>query len=196
MTGSPTGRLDRPERRLVQDPAQILGALPPVPAGAALELACGTGFFTLPLAERLGGETLLIALDPEQEMLDALKEKLLAGRHPRVRPLRGGGERLPLKEGSLALVLAAHLMHHHGRHSALIAEALRALGPGGLLAVVDWEKEKSPEALQHGPDYERRVASARVAGLLRKAGFGSVSRLRPHPFIYLVSGVKHRESSL
>ncbi len=196
MTESPASRLDRPERHLIQDPAQILRDLPPMPGGLALELGCGTGFFTLPLAELLGGETLLIALDPQEEMLEALREKLLLNPRLRVAPLRAEGEHLPLSESSLALVLAAHLMHHHGSPPALITEALQALEPGGLLAIIDWERDKSPEALSHGPDHERRIASGAIAELLEEVGFTSVACLKPHPFIYLVSGAKPWERSL
>jgi ubiquinone/menaquinone biosynthesis C-methylase UbiE len=65
------GWLSTPFRRLVTNPRRILGDL--VSTGdTVVDLGCGPGFFTLPLAEMVGDEGSVIAVDLQQAMLDKL----------------------------------------------------------------------------------------------------------------------------
>jgi ubiquinone/menaquinone biosynthesis C-methylase UbiE len=65
------GWLSTPFRRLMAHPARILGDLVS-PGDTAADLGCGPGFFTLPLAEMVGDEGSVIAVDLQQAMLDKL----------------------------------------------------------------------------------------------------------------------------
>ena len=66
------GWLSTPLRRLGQDPRRILHGL--VTEGdTAVDLGCGPGFFTLPMASMVGHGGTVIAVDLQQEMLDRLR---------------------------------------------------------------------------------------------------------------------------
>ena len=71
---SHAGWLSTPLRRLVQNPERILRGL--VSEGdTVIDLGCGPGFFTLPLA-RMAGETgSVIAVDLQPEMLEQLRQR-------------------------------------------------------------------------------------------------------------------------
>jgi len=63
------GWLSTPLRRLITHPGRILGDLVG-PGDTAVDLGCGPGFFTLPLAEMVGDEGSVVAVDLQQAMLD------------------------------------------------------------------------------------------------------------------------------
>src|SRR6516165_6577412 len=66
--------LASPLRRLMYDPAQILG--PYVNAGmTVLEPGPGMGFFTLELAHRVGTSGRVVAVDVQPKMLDGLRRR-------------------------------------------------------------------------------------------------------------------------
>ena len=66
--------LDNWIRRLFQDPKKIVGEY--VKEGAtAIDIGCGPGMFTLAMAEKVGETGRVIAVDVQQEMLDAVRVK-------------------------------------------------------------------------------------------------------------------------
>ena len=68
------GWLSTPLRRLVTDPRRILRGLVR-PGDTVVDLGCGPGFFTLPLAEMVGETGRVIAVDLQSAMLDRLSKR-------------------------------------------------------------------------------------------------------------------------
>ena len=69
------GGLDSKIRRWVQGPQKILG--PYIQAGmTVLDLGCGPVFFSLALAQMVGGSGRVIASDLQEGMLDKIGDKI------------------------------------------------------------------------------------------------------------------------
>jgi ubiquinone/menaquinone biosynthesis C-methylase UbiE len=164
------GWLTTPVRRLVTNPQRILGAL--VASGdIAADLGCGPGFFTLPLAEMVGDDGRVIAVDLQQAMLDRLRDRAVrAGLLERIRLHRCAAESLGLAgdvadgdtaglAGHVDFALAFWMVHEVPDASRLLAEVREALRPGGRLLVVE------PKGHVGAADWERTLASAAVVGL-------------------------------
>jgi len=112
-------------------------------SGRVLELGCGTGRVSLPLA-RAG--TALVGIDRSQPMLDraALRARALARRHRDraqggVAFVRGDIRALPFQSGTFAMALAPYgvlqsLLSDRDLVAALDSVA-RVLRPGGILGV-------------------------------------------------------------
>ena len=102
------------------------------PAGATLDVGCGTGA----LAERLAGAGYEVTgIDPSQGMLDVLAE-----RAPAVRAVRGSGTELPFEDDAFDLVLTVAALHHIADPDAVrrtLAEMVRVARPGGRVLVWD-----------------------------------------------------------
>lgn len=99
------------------------------------DLGCGTGATTEALAPFVSR---VIAVDESPEMLQAAHARLegheAAGR---VELRRGSLEALPVADGELSAALLMLVLHHLADPAAVLAEAARALAPGGRLLLVD-----------------------------------------------------------
>jgi ubiquinone/menaquinone biosynthesis C-methylase UbiE len=106
-----------------------------LPAGAlAADVGAGSGFLTEAL---LAAGVRVVAVDRSSSMLAALRERL--GTPPGLETRRGDAEALPLEDASLDGVFANMYVHHVERPPDALAEMVRALRPGGRLAVTDLE---------------------------------------------------------
>ncbi|MCB9760684.1 MAG: metalloregulator ArsR/SmtB family transcription factor [Alphaproteobacteria bacterium] len=108
----------------------LLALLPP---GLTIaDLGCGTGEVLVALAPVAGR---VIGVDREARMLE-----VAAGRAQglcNVELREGGLEALPLDDGAVDLALCMLVLHHVEDPGAVLAEAARALAPGGRLVVLD-----------------------------------------------------------
>ncbi|MFB6303400.1 MAG: class I SAM-dependent methyltransferase [Haloferacaceae archaeon] len=112
------GRLiDRRERRAVLD------GIAPVDEREILEIACGTGRFTVMLAER-GAD--VVGLDISAAMLGQGREKAQrAGVDDRIEFLRGDAARLPFPNDSFDVVFAMRFFHLADTPAKFLAEMAR-----------------------------------------------------------------------
>jgi ubiquinone/menaquinone biosynthesis C-methylase UbiE len=95
-----------------------------------VEVGCGTGRLTLPLAAVTPAK--VVGIDSEPKMLDVARAKDTADR---VEWLRGSAYRLPLGDGAAALVMMVMVVHLLRQRVRAFSEARRVLRPGGQLRV-------------------------------------------------------------
>ncbi|MGD2178093.1 MAG: class I SAM-dependent methyltransferase [Anaerolineae bacterium] len=180
------GALLNARRRERWDPLRFLARLNMRAGQTVLDLGCGPGFWTLPLAEIVGPSGTVWALDVSQEMLDAL-----AARHPppQVRLLRGELPAIDLPDAAdsrhpgVDWIWAAFVFHEVEPAERLAAEMRRVTRPGGRVAVLDWRPDAPGD---NGPARSRRVSAARVGEHLEAAGFRNALRIWQDEEAYLV----------
>lgn len=111
----------------------------------ALDVGCGTGNFTLALAER-GLE--LYGLDASEKMLAVAARKLTAAGHQVVLQ-HGTMEKIALDDSSFDLVLCVSALEISPQPEQAVAEMWRVTRPGGRLvlavlnAISPWAEERS-----------------------------------------------------
>jgi SAM-dependent methyltransferase len=111
----------------------VRGILAQLPAGIALDAACGTGRHARFLAD-LGHK--VIGVDGSSEMLAIARAKIPDGEfHP------GDLNQLPLPDGHVDLVLCALALTHVAELAPVLAEFVRVLRPGGHLVISDTRNE-------------------------------------------------------
>ncbi len=164
-------------------PARLLGSLGIQPSQAVLDMGCGPGFWTLPLAEIVGAEGIVWALDVSPEMLDAL-----AQRHPpaQVRALLSELPRINLPDASVDWIWGAFVVHEVGSLADLVKEMRRVLRPGGRIGVLDWR----PDAVHDdGPPRHHRLDPETIRRALREGGFRLLPTAWEHEDAYLILAV-------
>ena len=69
---------DNPLRRLIHNPDRLLRSWI-APGQTAIDIGCGMGYFTLPMARLVGNSGRVIAVDLQAQMLDRLQRRAERG---------------------------------------------------------------------------------------------------------------------
>lgn len=125
-------------RHLGREARQFMDAFPLRPGMKVLDLACGTGFFSHVLAERVGSEGRVTAVDLSPGMLARNRENAMAKGLTNIRFVEGdaigilGG----LDERSMDAVICGWGVCYMD-HAKFRAGVERVLRPGGFVAVIE-----------------------------------------------------------
>ena len=139
------------------------------------DLGCGTGQVAEALAPFVGQ---VIGVDGSPSMLKAAKKRLLE--HKNVDLRAGTLEALPVNDGGVDAAMMFLVLHHVGDPARCLAEAARALKPGGRLVVVDMLPHERDEYRSQMGHVWLGFAEDDVLRTLRDAGFDHV-RMQPLP---------------
>jgi ubiquinone/menaquinone biosynthesis C-methylase UbiE len=102
----------------------------PVEPQIIVDVGCGTGRFTHPLAECFPGR--VIGIDPSAKMLEGARSKPT---NSRVEFRQAPAEQLPLEDGSADVVFMSMMLHHLDDRARAAGECRRVLRQGGCLCV-------------------------------------------------------------
>jgi ubiquinone/menaquinone biosynthesis C-methylase UbiE len=174
------GYLLSAEREARWDPRRFLARLDLQPGAVVVDLGCGPGFWTLPLAEIAGPTGRVWALDVSRELLDDL-----AARNPpaQVALVQSSLPQIELVGASVDLAWAAFVFHEVEPPEAFAAELRRVVKPGGRVVVLDWRPDAASES---GPPRVHRFQPEQVSGWLSAAGFPSAALTWSDEDTYLV----------
>jgi SAM-dependent methyltransferase len=162
----------------------LLDAARVAPGRRVLDLGTGPGQVAAAAAAR-GAE--VVGVDAAPEMV-----ALASVRHPGIRFQRADARRLPLPDASMDAVVGNFVILHVGQPEEVVAEAARALAPGGVLALSTWDAPQrcrlvgilidalreidlaAPAELPDGPPFFRFADDGEFSRLLRGAGLTEV----------------------
>jgi ubiquinone/menaquinone biosynthesis C-methylase UbiE len=162
-----SGRVDRlnnAERLKELRPGELLAGVAGVREGmVCVDLGCGTGVFTVPMADLVGAAGRVYAVDTSREMLDYVAARRPG---PQVTLVQADAGRTGLEGDSTDVCVAAFVLHEVASPSDLLAEAYRLLAPDGVVTVVEWKAD-----VRRGPPPGVRIGSEKTRELLARAGF-------------------------
>ena len=169
MSVADAHRLDNPERLKWLPPDRVLELLPPCPSATVADIGAGTGYFAIPLAQAIGPDGKVFAIDLQPKMLDLLRKKLEGPDAPHnISLLQGTAEATTLPPASCDLLFIANVWHELPDHAAALREFRRVLQPDGALAIVDWRPDTEHPP---GPPIEHRIDAAEVRRKLEESGW-------------------------
>lgn len=160
-------RLESAERLALLPVETVVGLSRVKPGERVLDVGCGSGVFTGPLARAVGARGRVVAVDLRREMVEACRHRVEAAGLANVTVEQSGESAIPLPAASVDLVFACHLLHELEEPAAFLAEVRRVLRPGGRLVAVEWEKVET----EVGPPVEHRLAPADSRAMLEANGF-------------------------
>jgi ubiquinone/menaquinone biosynthesis C-methylase UbiE len=139
------------------------------------DLGCGTGLLSATLAPFVRK---VIAVDTSKAMLAAARRRLSGVENVEVRA--GDLESLPIDEATLDAALLVFVMHYVAEPARVLAEAGRAMRPGGRLLLVDMMPHDRQDYRQSMGHLWLGFAEEQLGTWLWDAGFAQF-RYRPLP---------------
>ena len=130
------------------------------------EIGCGPGFFTVPLAKALSNGR-LYALDLEDEMLDACRQRVSEVRLGNVEFLKCDEFEFPLEPESLNGLFLAFVIQQSPDKLRFLQSVRKLLKPRGWCTILEWYHKET----ETGPPLERRIDPPNLQALAAEAGF-------------------------
>ena len=127
---------DNPLRKIYQDPFDIL--VPFIREGdTVVDLGCGMGYFSLPMASLVGESGKVIAVDLQSQMLNGLKRRAeKAGLQNRIQLHNCTQDQIGISE-PVDFVLAFWMVHEVHEPRAFFEQIREMLHPGGQLLIAE-----------------------------------------------------------
>ena len=199
------------ERRNQESLALLLARLGITGGESVLEIGCGTGALTLPLAAAVGERGRVVAVDISEPMLGAARQKVAERGLVNVALLSGDAQVFAFEQATFDIAASRMGVMFFADPVVAFRNIQGALKPGGRLVFACWgplaenrhwlishdvaQRHLGPPAPQPGhepsplafadPDYVRRV--------LTSAGFAEIIVERAHPVI--ICGTPEEEAA-
>jgi ubiquinone/menaquinone biosynthesis C-methylase UbiE len=178
--------LENPGRVSRLKPDQVISLLNLKPGDVVADVGSGSGVFTRRLAEAVGPEGKVFAVDIDQDLLKYNRERIAEARLKNVEFILGEYDDPKLAEGSLDLAFICDVLHHI-EHRQIYLDRLRScLKKNGRLAIIDYKSNWPPghESMQFS--IEDLFNWTRIAGFRKTGEFDLIS----DAFFFLFEPVK------
>lgn len=133
--------LERPEREEEEGLTLLMDGLELKPGQVVADIGAGSGVISLMLSERVGPKGTVLAVDIQQEMLDALAAKCKQKGVTNVEPVLGTTTSPRLKPGTVDLVVMVDVYHEFDMPFEMLSDIAQSLKPRGRIAFVEYRKE-------------------------------------------------------
>jgi ubiquinone/menaquinone biosynthesis C-methylase UbiE len=149
---------DNPLRRLIHNPEQIVREWI-APGQTAIDIGCGMGYFSLPMARLVGDTGRVVAVDLQDPMLHQLQRRAVrAGLQSRIQPHRCQPDALAISEPA-DFVLTFWMVHEVRNKPAFLREIRHLLKPAARYLLVE------PQLHVGAADFQKTVEIACGVGL-------------------------------
>jgi len=176
-----------------EEQAVIFGAANLKRSATVLDLACGPGIYTRPLAERVTSGT-VVGLDLSLPMLRYASQRTREQRLGNIILLHGDATRLPFPPGCFDLVNCCGALHLFPNIGRVLREVHRVLKPGGRLTAAAARRADGPVGLLMASASPRLLgvrpfSAEELQSLCERAGFRDV-RLHHARRLWLIMSAK------
>src|SRR5688572_12962808 len=147
---------NRANRDKEERPELLIAALHIRRGATVADIGSGTGYFTWRLAEQVGTQGKVYAVDVQQSMLDLTRAAVEQRKLSNVEYVLATERSTRLPERSVDLVFIAYAYHEFGDPEGMMASIRRALKPGGRVVVLEYAKESriAPASPLHKMSFE------------------------------------------
>ena len=165
------------------DPSSIVAQLELHPGMQVAHFGCGTGFFTFPIATRIGENGKIWALDILEHKLELVRAqaKNLGLGNVIVKKAnlekQNGSE---LENASVDWVVMVNMLHQNDKKSDIINEAKRVLKEKGKILFIEWKNENATV----GPKMNIRVTRKDVLEIAKKNDFEIIQEIDAGKFFF------------
>ena len=164
------------QRQLAPAQARLLELADARPGERVLDVACGTGLVTLPLAEQVGASGSVLATDLSERMVEATRRNAATAGLGHVRAEHMGAETLAVDDAAFDLAVCSLGLMYVPDPGLALREMRRTLRVGGRVALLVWGKRALCGWAQIFSIVDARVRSEVCPLFFRLGGDGVLER--------------------
>ena len=174
--------LTRESRQREEDCEKLLAALNVKPGQTICDMGCGNGFYTLKLAEMVGEDGVILAVDIQQEMLRLLDVRAKDAGITNIELIHGSVVDPRLPEGEVDMILCVDVYHEFSHPEHMLRAMRAALKPDGRLVLAEFRLEDPnvPIKLLH------KMSKKQILKELEPNGFKLVEEYDDLPWQHLM----------
>jgi arsenite methyltransferase len=160
-----------------QHPNDVIRALQIRPGEQIADIGAGGGYFTFRLADAVGKDGKVYAVDIDEGMVSYLKERAATDHYENVEVILATPEDPKLPAGGVDLIFTSDTYHHFDDPTAYFTHIKRYLHPGGRVAIIDLKDEGFFAWLfGHATDVDVMRQQMRAAGYEVQAEYAFLPR--------------------
>jgi ubiquinone/menaquinone biosynthesis C-methylase UbiE len=147
------------------------------------DFGCGGGYFSLPIAKKIGEQGIVHALDILPSSLETISSQaktmgLTNILTRRVNLEKEGGSKLA--DGSCDWVIMKDMLFQNKNKLVILTEASRVLKPQGKMLLIEWNTVDA----SIGPDRSLRISKEDLIDVIQKAGLAILNEITASDFHY------------
>jgi arsenite methyltransferase len=170
------GALEDPQRDAYQKPQEVLAALNIKPGEVIADIGAGSGYFTFPLARRVGETGKVYAVDVSPDMILQINRRIRDFRSTNVVSVLSDADDPLLPSASVDRFLFCDSWHHIENQPKYLSQIKRLLKPRGEVVMIDFHKKELPV----GPPLRMKIAREDLIRQMNENGFRLA---REHTFL-------------
>ncbi len=136
--------LENPDRVSRLKPDQVISLLNLKRGDVVADVGAGSGVFTRRLAEAVGPEGKVYAVDIDEDLLRYNRERIAEARLKNVEFILGEYDDPKLAEGTVDLVFICDVLHHIEHRQVYLGRLHSSLKEKGRLAIIDYNSNWPP----------------------------------------------------
>ncbi len=133
-------RFESHDREVFAHRDEVVAALNLKPGAAVADVGAGTGLFTRLIAEKVGAEGRVYAVDVSRDFLKHIAKQSQKLGQSQVQTVLGAQDETKLKPASVDLVFICDVYHHFEEPEKVLASIHQALRPGGSLVLIEFDR--------------------------------------------------------
>jgi ubiquinone/menaquinone biosynthesis C-methylase UbiE len=171
------------------DPVAAVNQLGIKEGNVAADFGCGAGYFSIPVAQKVGKEGVVYSLDILPQALESVESKAkVAGMKniitKRVNLENNKGSKLD--DGSIDWVIIKDMLFQNNGKDKILKEAYRVLKSEGKALVMEWDDKN----FSVGPEAKLRISKESLIGLIKKHKFSIEKEVMVGDFHYAMIAKK------
>jgi ubiquinone/menaquinone biosynthesis C-methylase UbiE len=167
------------------DPKKLFSGLQLTEGTTLLDLACGSGAYSLAASGYIGEKGKIYAIDLWKDGIDALLREASARQIRNIQAhIADVSVHIPVDDSSIDVCLMATVLHdliEDKKEKGTLQEVSRVLKPNGLLSIVEFNKVAGPP----GPPVQIRISPGELEKILSSYNFHLVETTEVGEFNYL-----------
>ena len=165
------------------DPEAVIKQLGDMSSNKIADFGCGTGYFSIAIAKKIGDDGTVYALDILAQRLESVESQArIQGLNniitKRVNVEKPGGS--GLDDESVDWVVMKDVLFQNQDKGSMIVEAKRVLKKGGQMLIIEWNTNDD----SIGPEKELRIAKTDLLSITEKAELELVKEVTVGDFHY------------